>query len=342
MKKFWTVVLLISVIAVLFLTFYFFLPLLDGIVMGIVFAYVAKPIKRKLDHIGRVKASVIATTVVIVPVSVLMFYGLLQGLNQAIYLITHYHIIESGLVDILRKFGVEDGEMFISKVITAIFSFLQNTVQPSALEITKKVTLIVLNFFISIVVCFYSLADMEKFVDRTINIVPPENREELRKFVKEVDYTFESLWFGNFVVAILIGLASLPFFLYFEVPFAPLLSGLMFLAALIPIFAEWMIILPVSLYLLLIDIGKGVTFLLTGVVFMYILPELILRPYFVGYTSKIHPLVLMLAFIGGGLVGGISGFFIAPMIAGLATAIYNYYTEEMEELVKTNDQEPLS
>ncbi len=344
MKRFWTVVLLISVIAILFLTFYFFLPLLDGIVMGIVFAYVAKPIKRKLEKIGRVKASVIATTIVIVPVSVLMFYGFLQGLNQAIYLITHYHIIESGLVDLLRKFGVEDGERFIPKIITAIFSFLQNTIQPSALEITKKVTLIVLNFFISIVVCFYSLADMERFVDRTINIVPPENREELRKFVKEVDYTFESLWFGNFVVAILIGLASLPFFLYFDVPFAPLLSGLMFLAALIPIFAEWMIILPVSLYLLLIDIGKGVTFLLTGVVFMYILPELILRPYFVGYTSKIHPLVLMLAFIGGGLVGGISGFFIAPMIAGLATAIYNYYTEEMEEEImsKTTDQEPLS
>ncbi len=47
-----------------------------------------------------------------------------------------------------------------------------------------------------------------------------------------------------------------------------------------------MIILPVSLYLLLMDIGKGVTFLAAGVVFLYILPELILRPYFVGYTSK--------------------------------------------------------
>ncbi len=36
----------------------------------------------------------------------------------------------------------------------------------------------------------------------------------------------------------------------------------------------------------------------------------------------------MLAFLGGGLVGGISGFFIAPMVVGLATAIYNYYTTD--------------
>lgn len=338
MNKIWTILLIVSVLAIICLTFYFFLPLLDGIVMGIVFAYVAKPTKRKLEPIGKIKASAVATIIVIVPISVLIFYGLFQGLNQAIYLITHYQIIESGLLDLLSKFGVERGEEYVKWVTSNIFSILQKTVQPSAVEITKRATLLILNFFISIVVCFYSLADMERFVSRATSIVPDDSREELRRFIEELDYTFESLWFGNFVVAIMIGLASLPFFLYFDVPFAPLLSGLMFLAALIPIFAEWMIILPVSLYLLLIDIGKGLTFLITGVVFLYIFPELILRPYVVGYTSKIHPLILMLAFIGGGIVGGISGFFVAPMIAGLATAIYNYYTSD-ENL---SDQEPLS
>jgi predicted PurR-regulated permease PerM len=100
----------------------------------------------------------------------------------------------------------------------------------------------------------------------------------------------------------------------------------MFLAALIPIFAEWMVILPVSLYLFLHDPHTALVFLATGVVFLYIIPELIIRPQFLGYRSKIHPLVLLLAFVGGGIVGGIGGFFLAPMIAGLATAIYNYYT----------------
>lgn len=338
MNKIWTILLIVSVLAIICLTFYFFLPLLDGIVMGVVFAYVAKPIKRRFEHLGKIKASVIATTAVIIPISVLIFYGLFQGLNQAIYLITHYQIIESGLLDLLNKLGVEEGEKYVRWLTSNIFSILQKSIQPSAVEITKRATLIILNFFISIVVCFYSLADMDRFVNRATSIVPDENRDELRRFIEEIDRTFESLWFGNFVVAMMIGIASLPFFLYFNIPFAPLLSGLMFLAALIPIFAEWMIILPASIYLLLVDLWKGLTFLTVGVVFLYILPELILRPYFVGYTSKIHPLILMLAFIGGGIVGGISGFFIAPMIAGLATAIYNYYTSD--ECV--SDQEPLS
>lgn len=335
MNKYWTLVLVVSILAVLVLTFYFFTPLLDGIVMGVVFAYVAKPIKRRFEGIGRVKSSAIATMAVVLPISVLMFYGMIQGLNQAVYLITHYKIIEEGLLNLLAKFGVEEGEEYVRWIISNVFSILQSTFQPSAVEITKRATLLILNFFISIIVCFYALLDMESFVRRITSVVAEDRKPELRRFINEIDYTFESLWFGNFIVAITIGLASLPFFIYFGVPFAPLLSGLMFLAALIPIFAEWMIILPVSLYLLLIDIGKGVTFLSAGVVFLYILPELILRPYFVGYTSKIHPLVLMLAFLGGGLVGGISGFFIAPMVVGLATAIYNYYTTD-----EFSDQEP--
>ena len=106
MNKIWTILLLISVVAIICLTLYFFMPLLDGIVMGIVFAYVAKPIKRRLEPIGKIKASALATIVVIVPISVLIFYGLFHGLNQAIYLFTHYQIIESGLLDLLKKFGV--------------------------------------------------------------------------------------------------------------------------------------------------------------------------------------------------------------------------------------------
>lgn len=338
MNKIWTILLLISVLAIICMILYFFLPLLDGIVMGIVFAYVAKPIKRKLEHLGKIKASVIATTAVVIPISVLIFYSLFQGLNQAIYIITHYQIIESSLLDLLSRLGVEEGEKYVRWFTSNVFSVLQSTIKPSVVEITKRATMVILNFLISIVVCFYSLADTERFVNRAISIVPDKNREELRRFIKEIDRTFESLWFGNFVVAMIIGIASLPFFLYFNIPFAPLLSGLMFLAALIPVFAEWMIILPASIYLLLVDLWKGLTFLAVGVVFFYIFPELILRPQFVGYATKIHPLILMLAFIGGGIVGGISGFFIAPMIAGLATAIYNYYTSERS----VSDQEPLS
>lgn len=64
---------------------------------------------------------------------------------------------------------------------------------------------------------------------------------------------------------------------------------------------------------------------------MYIIPELILRPYFVRYTSKIHPLLLLLSFIGGAMAGGILGFFVAPTVTAVLTAVHSYYSDVFVE-----------
>ena len=326
----WAVVLIVAVLIVIGLTFYFFLPLLDGIVMGIVFSYVAKPIKKRLEgKLGRVTSSVLATLIIVVPLFFLMFYGIFQGVNQAIYVLTHQRELEANVVKILRDLGVK--EEYIRKVvgyIPSVIELIKGKFELSAIDVTKRFMMFLMNFVVSAIVCYYALVDGERFIENTVKLIPEDRRDEFGKFVREIDETFLGLWFGNFVVAMLIGFASILYFLAFGVPLTPMLSGLMFLAALIPIFAEWMIILPVAFYLATKSVTTAIWFLLIGVIFLYIVPEIILRPHFVGYTSKIHPLVLMLAFIGGAIVGGVAGFFLAPMVAGLITAVYNYYLSQ--------------
>ncbi len=327
MRDIWLVITLISIFVLIALMFYYLSPLFDGIVMGIVFSYVAKPIKRRIEFIGNTKSSLVSTLIVLLPISFLIIYGIFQGFTQAVYIITHYKQFENEIVEILNKLGLEEISEYVRSFFPSVVSLIQSIFRLSAIDITKRTVMFALNFLISAIICFYTLTDSEKFINGITNVIPEDRRKEFRKFISELEETFLGLWFGNFVVAILIGLASIPYFLLFDVPFVSLLSGLMFLAALIPMFAEWMIILPVSVYIALQDPYKGLYSLVIGVVFLYILPELILRPYFVGYTSRIHPLVLMLSFIGGGVIGGITGFFLAPMLAGVLTALYNYYTK---------------
>ncbi|MFP3945706.1 MAG: AI-2E family transporter [Archaeoglobaceae archaeon] len=328
MRDKWVIVLLVSIIALLILTFLFFYPLIDGIVMGIVFAYVAKPIKNRIrPKTGRITSSLISTLLIILPISFLMFYGAFRGIDQLIHILTHQQEYTQNLMKTLMEAGIEERYLLeIQSILYSIISVVQNTLRISAIGVTVKTIMFVLNFMISAIVCYYVLLDGDNFVERLLRVIPEERRSDLRKFIAEVDETFLGLWFGNFVVALLIGLASIPFFLAFNIPFTPLLSGLMFLAALIPVFAEWMVLIVVAFFLALTDIWLALWFAIIGFIFLYILPELILRPHFVGYTSRIHPLVLMLAFIGGAIAGGVAGFFVAPMIAGLMTAVYNYYT----------------
>jgi predicted PurR-regulated permease PerM len=330
----WLLVLVISVLAIVILTLYFFSPLIDGIVMGVVFAYVGKPIKSRMEkYVGSFMSSVLSTLLITIPLFVFFFYGLFQGLNQLVFILTNQEALLQGITTILRDAGLEERYIIeVERFIPTFYSIVQENVKISAFDVTKKFVMFVMNFIISAIVCFYTLQDVDRFISKLLTIVPDSRRDELKKFVDEVDRTFVGLWFGNFVVAMLIGMASIPFFLAFSIPYTPLLSGLMFLAALIPVFAEWMVLAPVAIYLLFRNLVQAIWFTILGVTFLYFIPEVILRPQFVGYTARIHPLVLLLAFLGGALVGGVSGFFLAPMVAGVLTATYNYYTSETSEV----------
>lgn len=297
---------------------YFFHPLLDGIIMGIAFAYAAKPIKDKL------KSSLLATLIIVVPVFFFLFYGIYTGVSQALHIVTHLEEYKKYFIEVLRNLGDDSVYRYIDTVmVDSITQYIKSKLSQSALELTTSFVLILLNFFISFLVCYYFLIFSDRIFERIGEIFQKKGGSSLETFISEFNKTLTSLWFGNFVFAIMIGLVSLPYFLIFKVPFAPLLSALMFLAALVPVFAEWMVIVPVGVYLILKDVWIGSIFLVFGITFLYVIPELFVRPYFVGKRAKIHPLLILLAFIGGGLTAGLKGFFLAPMLVALFVTIFN-------------------
>jgi predicted PurR-regulated permease PerM len=57
--------------------------------------------------------------------------------------------------------------------------------------------------------------------------------------------------------------------------------------------------------------------------------ELVVRPYIVYARSSIHPMLVLLAFLGGGLVGGVFGFFLAPAMLGTISGIYQMIKSEL-------------
>ena len=117
-------------------------------------------------------------------------------------------------------------------------------------------------------------------------------------------------------------------FFVFGIPHIVLLTAFVFLAAMVPILSGAMVFLPLTVYLY-VDRGPAMAtiFLLVSLVFIYVPPDFILRPYLINRTSNLHPLLIILSFIGGGLVGGLSGFFAAPLVFGLLVAVYRTYVK---------------
>lgn len=311
---------------------YFFLPLLTSIVLGFVFAYVAKPIKRWFEiEFQKQIASMIATALVITPIALIFIFGLLEAINQFIWILGNVDTFQEAIIDLTVTLGLpEFMREYIIMNFPKLFEQLR-TLLPSlaGAKQTKDIALLVLNFFISIFVCYYLLVDGIKIYNFILTLVPEDRREEVRRFLLRTDDMLSGLFIGNFFMSIIISLMSVPFFLFFKIPLIALLASLMFLAALIPILAEWMVLVPVALYVLISrSTGEAFIFFISGAIFLYIIPEMILRPYFVGYTSGVNPALLLLAFLGGGIIGGVAGFFLAPTFLVIATAFYREFIYE--------------
>lgn len=318
-----------AAIIILFILFFFVLsPLLDGIVLGIVFAYVARPIKTFFDTRFRRISTWIATLLIILPVFMILGLGLIEIGNKIVWGIRHKDELIAQLNTVSQNIGVPDviQDQIHSALVNLTGSLLPLLSQMPVFEYTKIMGLMSVNVVISVVVCFYLLRDGHELVNRALAIVPAKRLNNTKKFLSELDRILTAVYIGNAYTAIIVAIISLFVFMLFDFPSVLALSALIFLAALIPLFTGWMVLAPLALYKYITSgAPEAIIFFAIASITIYAPPELLIRPYIIGTKSGIHPLLIILTFIGGGLVGGISGFFLAPMLLGMLIAAYRIY-----------------
>ncbi len=71
---------------------------------------------------------------------------------------------------------------------------------------------------------------------------------------------------------------------------------------------------------------RGVILLLIGV-FGISMVDNLLRPYFISSRTKIHPLLLFFAVLGGIQAFGLVGLVVGPLVATLCLTLIEIYTE---------------
>jgi predicted PurR-regulated permease PerM len=109
----------------------------------------------------------------------------------------------------------------------------------------------------------------------------------------------------------------------------------------VPFLTSWVVIVPATIFKYITSgTTDAIAFLGLASALIYLPSELLIRPYLVSTKSSLHPLLVMLSFLGGALVAGIGGFFLAPAIMGVIVGIYQVRCEEMgtqmdaKELIK--------
>ncbi len=321
------VALLILIIAAMFT--YVILPLLDGIIMGIVLAYIARPMKRFIERYSKGASPYIATLAIVLPIFLIIGFGIIEIFNDVIWAINNQDYVIGICLNLLDKLNApefvrERIKDILLNFTTYLFPALKEYLTISiVVDMGKTVAMLILNTFLAVLICFYLLMDGERLIEKITDIIPEEVESFSVRFINHFDSILSAIFIGNTYSAIAVGVLSVIVFWAFGLSNVLALSTIMLLAAIIPLLTGWMVIIVLALFRYF-EMGSqsAIVFFVVCLVVIILPPEFLVRPYIINTKSDIHPMLIILAFLGGGMVGGVAGFFIAPILLGAIMAAY--------------------
>jgi len=213
--------------------------------------------------------------------------------------------------DLLNKIG---DELIIAWKDFAAFGskFLGNSLS-SLLTMTLGLTAGVFNFILSMVLALYMLSNKEKLIIQIKKFLFAFLKKDIAKKViaigKISNLAFYHFIAGQFTEALIIGVLCFVGMSLLSMPYALLISVMIAVTALIPVFGAFIGTIPAAFIIFIIDPIQALWF----IVFIVILQQFennIIYPRVVGNSIGLSALWVMFAMIVGGSTFGILGIFL--------------------------------
>lgn len=230
--------------------------------------------------------------------------------------------------DVLAYFDLSADELGIfainwRDVFTKAADFLAN-VSPGVITFASGFTSAVFNFFMGLIFAVYLLTGKEKLIlnfKRLLYAYLPESK--VNTFLSVGDMTnsiFTGFVVGQLTEAVILGTMYFIGTSIFRMPYAPLISVLMAVCSLIPMFGPIIGAVPSAFILLMVNPNLAIIFVVMAVVFQQIEGNFI-YPRVVGSSVGLPGIwVLFAILVGGSLLGGF-GMILAVPVASVLYAL---------------------
>ncbi len=200
----------------------------------------------------------------------------------------------------------ENQDWFISAVLDQLGTLTSGLVEA------------VLVFVVAPVLAFYTLMDLPRVRERTIELIPPAQRDEVLFVSRRLGGSIGGFLRGQVVVALIVGVLTSIGFLIIGLDFWLIIGMIAGFLNIIPFVGPWVGgILGVTVGLVT---GDFTTAFWAGIVALAVqqIDNHIVSPTVLRATVRLHPAVVILVLILGGALGGIWGVFLAvPVTAGV-------------------------
>ncbi|QRG86318.1 AI-2E family transporter [Bulleidia sp. zg-1006] len=193
----------------------------------------------------------------------------------------------------------------------------------------------ILDFLIGIIIAFYILLDEEKLKSQlrkvVFSLVPFPRATSFFSVCRMVIDTFNNFIAGKALDSLIIGIVCYVGCLLLRIPYAPLVSVIIGVTNMIPVFGPFIGGIPLTIMIILINPWRGLTLGL----FIFILQQVdgnIIGPRILGSAVGLPSIWVMFSIIAGGAMFGIVGMIIGvPLFSVIYVLLRNKTTERLKE-----------
>jgi len=213
----------------------------------------------------------------------------------------------------------------VTKVFQGWITSYSDTLLGSAVNITVSVVGTVFDVILALFISCFILFRKERIADllkKTCRAFFHEKRAmHLEKVGRLSNEAFSNFVAGQCIEALILGVLCFLGMLIFGFPYAPVVSMIISITALVPIFGAWIGGAVSALLILTVDPMKALLF----VVYILVLQQLegnLIYPKVVGKKVGLPGLLVLVAVIIGSKIGGIAGMVVAVPLASVIYALF--------------------
>lgn len=312
---------------------------LQPILIGIVLAYLLNPVAEILERaLRKIKItrparviSVILTLIFALGIVVLCCAFVLPQLVQSVASLVNDlpELLNTQLERIgnyISSYGNSDDVMkIISSVENFLLSWIQNNLFSMISAVANSVYSIgtaLVNIIIAIIVTIYLLLDKERYLAqcrKLFNAVCKNQsaNEAVSDVVQQTDRIFSGFISGKLLDSLIVGVICFIFLLIFKMPYAPLISVIIGVTNIIPMFGPFIGAIPSAFLILLISPMKCLIFLIF-IIILQLIDGNVIGPRILGNSTGLSALYVTVAMLLFGKLLGFTGMIIGvPLFATL-------------------------
>ncbi len=329
---------LVALLLVFVLIAYIMQPFVNIIAFAIIIAVLFHPLYKFL--LGRVKKPALASLLTVLVILLLIvlpvwLFGqiifnelsdLFNRYRDGAFVISKDEIVSSlpsEIQTIIQNFS-QDLNNFIGRLSSEVFS--------SVSSVISNIASFVIAFFMFIFIVYYLLKDGGKIKQAIMDISPISSSQE-NQLIDKIVSAVNGVVKGSFLVALVQGIVATVGFFIFGIPEPWLWGAFTVVAALVPTIGTSISLVPAVIYLAVTGhTPQAIGLAIWGALAVGLIDNLI-GPKLIGGSAKLHPVLVLLAVVGGIQFFGFLGFLIGPIIMAIFVAMVEMYREQFKDYI---------